>query len=399
MALLTVTRVFCTALSKTTESLTRRAGVRVLVGLGVLLMAPSAWAQAPGNDNYLFSTQINGHNTILSQQQYHFTADTTLATVQNDLFVPDRVGGGGPEFTTCGPPDFGYGKTVWYDFHPHVDGRVRVLTTGFDTVVGVVPYNWDDALPFTDDWDCYDDPTPTSVEDISFDVTGGRSYSLQIGGYAGLVPYDLANADFGILELRFNYYPDRDHDGVLDNADQCISTRGSLPNGCNPAPDGDHDGIPDSRDACQKEDSRGRDAKQNGCLDYQTLSPFWDFDFGVAYYRHGKRKPAGIKVEHLGITQVPPRAKVTVSCSSRRVCKKKTQTASARGRAYFPSFKRKKLKSGTKVTIRITSSLYIGRWRTYTIKHATVISKPRNQGCLQPGQSRLRRSGTCSIDR
>ena len=137
-------------------------------------MAPSAWAQAPDNDNYLSVDSNQPHAYRPVAAQYRFMQDTTLATVQDDLFLPG-AGGRGAEFTMCGD-DFGYGKTVWYDFHPPVfDGEFTGSDHGLRHGRRIRrPTPGANAVPFTNEWVCYDDPSPTTVEEISFAVTGGR---------------------------------------------------------------------------------------------------------------------------------------------------------------------------------------------------------------------------------
>src|SRR5215210_2605573 len=95
--------------------------------------APALAAAAPpSNDNYLASVPVD-------KPEFTATADTTEATTQADLFNPNRngapLGGGEPEPTSCRGTAFG--KTVWYDLAPQVDGGVQIRATGIPTVVAV----------------------------------------------------------------------------------------------------------------------------------------------------------------------------------------------------------------------------------------------------------------------
>ena len=96
----------------------------------------------PPNDNYLRSLRINQPNTRLTREEVKAVVDTTEATTQADLFVPGAAaGGGGAETTVCNGRAFG--KTVWYDLHPDVDGAVEIQTGGFDVAINV--YEFDNA--------------------------------------------------------------------------------------------------------------------------------------------------------------------------------------------------------------------------------------------------------------
>jgi hypothetical protein len=349
-----------------------RATAVVIAGIVALAIASPAAAQAPGNDNYLDSFAINGYQTPLSQDQYRDTQDTTLATEQGDLFAPGSSGGG-VEFTMCGP-SFGYGKTVWYDFYPHVNGSVRILTTGFDTVVGVVPFNPANSLPYTNEWVCYDDPSPTTVEDVSFPVTGGRAYTLQIGGYAGPVPYNAADADFGALEFRFNYFPDRDGDGVLDNVDACQTTPGSQANGCPPPPpppDSDGDGYANSQD-CDPLNAkvhpgateiRGNRVDEN-CD--KKKSPFQRVQ--AAPVLHGVPGSAFV-FQDVTVGNVPAGAAVKITCKHRgRSCGSAFKVRRKHPGAVVLRGLRHSIPPGSKITVLVTKRDWIGAYTRYTIR-------------------------------
>src|ERR671936_1123860 len=95
--------------------------VASLVALVALAVPAVALAAPPVNDDYLKSKRINAPGTRVPREEVKDAVDTTEATTQADLFIPGTgTGGGGPETTTCNGRS--YGKTVWYDVHPDVDG-------------------------------------------------------------------------------------------------------------------------------------------------------------------------------------------------------------------------------------------------------------------------------------
>jgi hypothetical protein len=395
-----------------------RLAIALLSALLVLAVAPSLAAAAPpDNDDYWFSTRINEPGELLEDFQ-DLTTNTAEATEQADLFDPGGGGGGGPEVTQCNfdsGREVYYGKTVWWDFFPDVDGVVRIQATGFDTVIGLVPYDFDTAEPFRDEWTCADDPALTSGEIEEFDVEQGRSYSIQIGGYGGEdgthIPFKSGN-----LEFRFTFFPDTDGDGVLDQSDDCGTTpglakfagcpdadddgvpeppdacpgvKGSLANGCNPPPprpDNDHDNVfDDGPDQCVGEDASARDANRNGCLDLQRLEPKWIFKPDSFFVRrNGRVVLLGIEIERFGVTRVPKGARVVVTCT-RRACRRMSKRANSR--VLFRQLAGDKLRAGIKVTIRVTAPGYVGAARVYTIKKNDYATKSR---CLMPGSPRLR---------
>src|SRR3954465_6606173 len=99
-----------------------------------------ASAAPPVNDNYLASLPVD-------QVQFTATTDTTEATPQADLFNPNRdgqpLGGGAAEPLDCKGTVFG--KTVWYDLAPRVNGGVQIRASGFQTVVA--GYEWNPRDP------------------------------------------------------------------------------------------------------------------------------------------------------------------------------------------------------------------------------------------------------------
>jgi hypothetical protein len=201
--------------------------VRWMVGFAAaaVIVPGTAWAATPPNDNYLASTQMTRADGTVARE-FHDVVDTSAATVQPDLFEPDREGmklGGGPvENTRCGQSTFG--ATVWYDFAPEVSGGVEIVAGGYDTVVSVYEYDVKTAK-ITRTVTCAN--KPGTGEDVLLPkVEGGKHYTVQVGN-AGATP--------GALDFKFNFYGDRDEDDVLDLSDRCPTVRGvSEAAGCPP---------------------------------------------------------------------------------------------------------------------------------------------------------------------
>jgi hypothetical protein len=190
------------------------------ISMGLLVLPAMASAQAPVNDNYLDSLALNQHGTRLERKDtLSDKRDTSLATVQGDIFAPPK-GGGGPERTSCKTTN--YGKTVWYDFYPDVNGLVRLRANGFDTVISVVPFNFSTAVPNFPGSLCSND-SPSTSEEYLARVRKGRSYTVQIGG---------VNNAGGNLEFLFDFLADTDSDGVIDDSDDCPRVKGTGKNGC-----------------------------------------------------------------------------------------------------------------------------------------------------------------------
>jgi hypothetical protein len=323
-----------------------------------------AFGQAPENDNYLSGL---GPQTLVPGLPFEDTVSTAQATEQADVFAPEFGGGGPAEDTTC-PNEGGvsvFGKTVWYFLDPPLPGVVFIEANGFDTVVGLVPFDRNTLIPNFGASPCQDDPDSIAGEFAIFDVDA-RPYAIQVGGFAGYngVP---ANAESGLLEFTFTYYGDRDRDGVYEApwspGDQCPneagpeqfngcpdSDRDGIPDirddcdqqggpaqhtGCPDAdgdgvpdirddcdlqrgpaqhtgcPDADGDGIPDIRDDCDNEDASGRDKNRNGCLDKINLAD--RVNGGVDFARaNGK-----IRVRKVTLVGVPDGARITGICQAK----------------------------------------------------------------------------------
>lgn len=186
-----------------------RWGFAVLGLLGGLLLAAPA-AAAPINDNYLSSLRLNDPHTKLDRTDtLRDLRDTTGATVQTDLFNPPMIGG--PlEPTTC--EGLNYGATVWYDFHPDVNGAVRIRTSGFDNVVSLMTFSDATALPDLTTRRCVTN-LATMTQELDAPVAAGKAYTVQIGG---------VNNAQGMLEFLFDFIPDI----VRINADATLAAKG-----------------------------------------------------------------------------------------------------------------------------------------------------------------------------
>jgi hypothetical protein len=187
---------------------------------GLLVLPATASAQAPINDNYLNSLQLNEPGTKLERKDtLRDTRETSQATVQADVFSPPNAGGTA-ELTRCGTTN--YGKTVWYDFYPDVTGLVRLRASGFDSVITVVPFNRTTSAPNFPESQCANESSSPSEEFLA-SVQKGRAYTVQLGGVNGLG---------GGLEFLFDFLADTDADGVLDDTDNCPHVKGTGGRGC-----------------------------------------------------------------------------------------------------------------------------------------------------------------------
>ena len=211
------------ASSRRARSLARLLATAATGTAGLLATSAVAQAAPPGNDNYLASTPV-------LTRTYHETIDTTQAGEQANLFDPSPagrpVGGSAPEPLTCNGQ--AYGKTVWYDFLPPTAGGVRIVASGYDTVVALYEYDPKTA-GIVRSLGCQDaSKGPTEEFDVPAPkIEKGHHYTVQVGG-AGAG----AAAQGGTLDLALQFYGDRDGDGVLDPNDLCPDapgTRGGCP--------------------------------------------------------------------------------------------------------------------------------------------------------------------------
>lgn len=265
----------------------------------------SAFAAPPPNDNYLASTALNQAGgplpPVLSDD-----VDTTEATTQSDLFNPgpdgQPLGGAGAEPTTCNGTVFG--KTVWWDFHPPVDGGVEIKTAGFDNVITV--YQWSDKTSkIVRTVGCQDTAGITEDMILPDEVKKGRAYTVQVGGVAG--PGGLIAS--GPLHFELDFFADTDGDGFLDaEGDKCRTTPGPRAFG--------------------------------GCPPELNVSPVISFGSTAS----------GIQIRKLLVGRVPRGAKVRASC---RGCRS-ASTVAKHSTVEFKTLEGRSVNKGGKVQIRVT---------------------------------------------
>ena len=299
-------------------------------GLALLaLSAPAAFADAPVNDNYMSSLRLNDPGSRLDRTDTLVDRrDTTQATTQADIFAPPKSGGPAEPLACQGS---GYTHTVWYDFYPDKSGLVRLRASGYDAAVSLFTFNTSTLVPDFAGGQCSNAQGAGATEELLTNVTGGRAYTIQIGGVA-----DAA----GPLTFQFDYLADADGDGVLDNVDDCpgLPARGTK-NGCPPRVGGQ-----------------------------VTL----------------RAQPSATGVTLLGLSVSAARgARVRVRCS--RGC----SSQSGRGpHASFPRLKGAALRAGSTLSILVTKPGSIGTYVSYRIARGNFKKTTR---CLNPGSKTPRR--------
>lgn len=187
------------------------------IGVAMVLTAagPTSVAQTPAprdpskpcpgqtgsscGDNYLESVALNANDRLFTLRSSGDTVDTRNATTQKDLFVPGRSPSGIPEPTVCRGDS--YGKTVWYDFIPHVDGDVLLQASafGFNPAMRVMTFDRRTLRP-AGQLGCATQPVSGLVQVGVKGATRGTGYSAQVGG--------LRNGG-GVLEFDLNFKPYR----------------------------------------------------------------------------------------------------------------------------------------------------------------------------------------------
>jgi hypothetical protein len=267
--------------------------------------ATPALASPPANDNYLASTELNQRGTSLPPTLMD-QVDTTEATTQPDLFNPgpdgQPLGGAGAEPTSCQGTVFG--KTVWWDFHPKVDGGVEIKTAGFDNVVSV--YQWSEKTSrIVRTVGCQDTGGLTEDLVLPDEVKAGKAYTVQVGGVAG--PGGVVAG--GPLQFELDFFADTDGDGFFDDeGDKCRTTPGPRSFG--------------------------------GCPPELNVAPVIRFD----------STPTGITIRQLLVGHLPKGARVRVKC---RGCRTVSTTA-RRSTVEFKTLAGRNVNKGTKVQIRVT---------------------------------------------
>ncbi|HWK27295.1 MAG TPA: hypothetical protein VNS09_12080 [Solirubrobacter sp.] len=274
-----------------------RSVLPVLAAAAALLSAPAIAAAAPpDNDNYLSSLPVDN-------LEFRASVDTTEATTQPDLFNPSRTGaplsGGGAEPLDCNGTAFG--KTVWYDLAPAVDGGVQLrATAGFQTAVAVYEWDGSETSPTASKIKRRVACSPNAgVDDLLFDVKGKRNYTIQVGGVGGAG---------GPVALSVDFFADRDGDGVLDALDKCVKVPGV--------------------------------SRYGGCPPQLQVAPSLGFDAG-----------GGIAITRLNVDRVPKGAKVTARCTG---CGSQTVKAKRFGRVSLSKLVGKRVAAGGTVELRVT---------------------------------------------
>jgi hypothetical protein len=308
------------------------ASLAALVALGV---APVALGAVPVNDDYLKSQPINRAGTAVTHEEVKAVVDTTEATTQADLFIPGTTaGGGGPETTTCNGR--GFGKTVWYDIHPDVDGALEIQTGGFDVAINVYEFN-NDTAKLVSRLGC---SAEAGTQDyIPPRLKGKRHYTIQFGGLDnGAGPLG------GSLSVSFQFFPDRDDDNIFDPLDDCPDQPGVRSAG----------GCPPTLRSTPK----------------LTATP----------------TGAGIVVKKLSVSATKG-AKVEVRCR-RRCSGSQTRTA---GVTSFPFLRGKALPAGARIEIFVTKKNSTGAYTRYDVVRGNF---KRTDRCLRPGSHTPRRKCT-----
>src|SRR5919197_4214074 len=307
-----------------------------LVALVALAVPAVALAVAPVNDDYLHSKRINAPGSRVPREEVKDTVDTTEATTQTDLFIPGTgTGGGGPETTTCNGRS--YGKTVWYDVHPDVDGAVEIQSGGFDVAIAVYEFDNNSAkiirqVACSAEAGAQDFIPPKRLE-------AAHHYTIQIGGLDnGMGPLS------GILQFNFQFFGDRDDDGIFDPLDDCPTQPGVRSAG----------GCPPTLRATPK----------------LTATP----------------TGTGIVVKKLSVS-APKGAKVEVRC--RRKCS--GSQALTAGVVSFPLLRGRALSAGARIEIFVTKKGAIGAYTRYDVVRGNF---KRTDRCLRPGSHTPRRKCT-----
>lgn len=135
-------------------------------------------------DHYLESVRINTNRISPTLQGFSDSVDTRRATVQADLFKPGGNRVGPREPVTCNGAV--YGKTIWYDFLPSVDGDLLVQAAGaaFNPAMSIVRFDTRDAPNFRPltNFVCSNLGAASLEQLQQKGVKRGRGYSIQIGG-------------------------------------------------------------------------------------------------------------------------------------------------------------------------------------------------------------------------
>jgi hypothetical protein len=312
-----------------------RSVIGLIVALVALLVPAVALAAIPINDDYLKSQPINRANTRVPREEVKANVDTTEATTQADLFIPGTMaGGGGPETTTCSNRSFG--KTVWYDLHPDVDGALEIQTGGFDVAIGIYEFD-NNTAKIVRRLAC---SAEAGTQDFIIPrVEAKRHYTIQFGGLDnGMGPLG------GNLQISFQFFADRDDDNVFDPLDDCPDQPGVRSAG----------GCPPTLRSTPK----------------LTATP----------------TGSGIVVKKLSVFATKG-AMVEVRCR-RRCSGSQARTA---GVVSFPLLRGRALSAGARIEIFVTKKGSIGAYTRYDVVRGNF---KRTDRCLRPGSHTPRKKCT-----
>jgi hypothetical protein len=305
----------------------------VLAAAGLAAAPALAAAAPPVNDAYLASLPV-------TNVDFTATTDTTEATTQTDLFNPSAtgapLGGGDAEPTACkGTP---IGKTVWYDLAPQADGDVLIRATGFTTVVAV--YEWSEQTSrITRTVDC---SANAAAEDFAVSVRAKRHYTIQVGG---------ANGAGGPLNLKVDYLPDTDRDGVTDLLDTCPSVAGI--------------------------------ERLGGCVPELSSRPRLTF----------ANTGSGIRITRLWVERVPKGGKVVVRCGG---CGSQTVRARRTGTVELSRFLGRSASAGATISVKVTmrrsgTGTYrfgaTGKFQSWRVRAGGIKASPERCLNVRTGKS------------
>jgi hypothetical protein len=340
-----------------------------LVALAALPAAAAAQEPIPppGADNYLMPYFFNDESAPFPGDPLGFTADTTGYTEQADMFAPPASGGPG-EPTQCGTTL--YGNTVWSVFHSSRWGLMRINTAGpFDAVIGVIPFDSpDNPVPDFETAFCVDGLSGFE-EEVKFRgepydgfiVVPNQWYAVQVGGTTATGTQEGGPVQ---VKLDFNPPPRLSGDVVLSwTSDGRVAKVKSF---VVSAPKGSKVSVKCSNNGCGG-NPRSFTVKKTGLLKpIGTVGP-------VA------KAPAGARMSGSG----------EAGAAAKSVAPAAKADTTVRAAKKFKLLKGRKLKSGSKIEIRITRPGFIGRYFSYKVTKAAVSSKTTR--CLHPSSSKPRK--------
>ena len=171
-----------------------------------------------------------------------------------------------------------------------------IRATGFATVVAV--YEWSSTTSqITRMVDC---SANASVDDLVLDVRGKRNYTIQVGGAGGIG---------GPLNLKVDYFPDRDRDSQIDDLDRCPTVAGI--------------------------------ERFGGCPPELSSRPRITF----------ANTAGGIRITRLWVDRVPKGGKVLVRCGG---CGSQTVKARRTGTVELSRFTGRTARAGATISVKVT---------------------------------------------